>query len=110
MLLLLTACAAEPVGRRCDLGAPPSKDDIVIAGGSLDCVSRLCLGVPGAPPMCTNTCATDDDCPMEPSSPCHGGFTCAPAVRVGTFACAPMCVCKDTLDPGTAQYCEQREQ
>lgn len=107
MLLALAACAPDPVGRRCDVGPAPRPDDIVIATDSLDCLSRLCLGTPGAPPMCSAACATDDDCPAEPSSPCHAGFTCAPAVDTGPFRCQRMCVCKDAVDPVVAQVCDQ---
>ena len=104
-VVALTACEADPVGRRCDLGPKPPANDIVIATGSLDCATRLCLAVPGDDAMCTDTCATDDDCPMSPGSPCTTGFTCAPVLRTGEWSCTPLCVCKDALDPSTAGYC-----
>lgn len=108
MLLVVAACAPEPVGRRCDVGPAPHPGDIVIASDSLDCLSRLCLGTPGASPMCSATCATDDDCVAEANTPCHAGFACAPAVTTGPFACATMCVCRDAIDPGTAQICARQ--
>jgi hypothetical protein len=104
----LAACAADPVGRRCDVGGHAGPDDILIATDSLDCASRLCLGVPDSEPMCTDTCATDDDCPRSPGSPCASGFTCAPVLRTGEWTCTPLCVCKDALDPGIASYCANR--
>ena len=107
LAVLASGCAADPVGRRCDLGTKPGPNDILIATDSLDCASRLCLGVPDQAPMCSDTCATDDDCPMSPGSPCASGFTCAPVLRTGEWSCTPLCVCRDAVDPGTAAYCAE---
>ncbi len=105
-LLVLAGCDPDPVGRRCDLGAPVEPAEVVLASGSLDCTSRLCLhageddGVAAATStgMCTAACATDDDCLADSTTPCEGGFACAPVTSVGPFGCEPVCVCRDDLD------------
>jgi hypothetical protein len=112
------ACQHDPVGVRCDLGTAIRTDDVSLASNSLDCTSRLCLaaGRPGGGDdgadvrtgMCTDACASDDDCPRDPRSPCTSGFACAPVMRTTTFACTPMCVCRDQLDPDTVEYCKTR--
>jgi hypothetical protein len=103
------ACGEEPVGRVCDLGATtPAASEVVIASGSLDCISRTCLRVPltqelppgsefptGTSGLCTAECSSDDECEGVPETPCAGGFTCAVAVSVGPFCCKKFCVCKD---------------
>src|SRR5512140_2764409 len=114
----VAGCAPEPVGRRCDLGTAVPADQVTLASSSLDCVSRLCLVTPspdqqtGDPARqigrCTHACATDDDCPRDPTSTCEVGFACAPAVAVGAFACDSLCVCRDALDPTTIAYCATR--
>ncbi|MEO8701625.1 MAG: hypothetical protein ABI867_16385 [Kofleriaceae bacterium] len=108
-LTTLVACGPEPVGRVCDLGSePPAASEVVVASGSLDCISRTCLRVPltqelppgsefpsGTSGLCTAECSADEDCESVPESPCRGGFTCAVAVSVGPFCCQRFCVCKD---------------
>jgi hypothetical protein len=104
LLLALTACDPEPVGLRCDLGQPAREGETVIASGSLDCTSRLCLRPAGSTTtggdtigMCTDACVSDDDCVGDPTTPCSGGFTCAVPTAVGPFGCQTMCVCRDDL-------------
>jgi hypothetical protein len=113
-LLIAVGCEGEPVGRVCDLGSQtPAASEVVVASGSLDCVTRTCLRVPlGAelPPgseypsgnngLCTAECETADDCDRVPDSPCTGGFTCGVAVTVGPFCCKKFCVCKDYIPNG----------
>jgi hypothetical protein len=115
----LVACAGEPVGRLCDLGAIPADNEIVVASGSLDCVSRTCLRMPltqalpagaefptGATGLCTAECNSDDDCEGSPDSPCTGGFACAVAVDVGPFCCKKFCMCRDYGVPPQPLACD----
>jgi hypothetical protein len=108
LVVCAVACGGEPVGRVCDLGAIPAVSEVVVASGSLDCVSRTCLRMPltkelpagsefpgGANGLCTAECATDDDCERASESPCAGGFACATAVSVGPFCCKKFCMCRD---------------
>jgi hypothetical protein len=98
VLLLVGACAPDPVGRRCDLGRDPASTETVISTGSLDCISRTCLHVAGGQhDLCTAPCESDDDCVGDPSTPCSAGFACATVTAVGPFADEPMCVCRDDL-------------
>ena len=113
-LVLVSACAGDPVGRECDLGTtPPNPGEIVVASPSLDCVTRTCLGVPvtnPSPPkgfmtlpattgLCTAECSTSDDCDRVPESPCISGFTCAipTGLTAGPYCCKKLCVCKDYI-------------
>ena len=97
-IALGTGCEDNPVGRLCDLGsATPQATEVVVASPSLDCVSRTCLRVPPAQPMCTAECSQDDDCDRVPESPCTTGFTCGIAVTAGPFCCRKFCICKDFL-------------
>ncbi len=97
-------CDPEPVGLRCDLGGSAPPGETVIASGSLDCTSRICLRpalstTAGADTigMCTDSCTSDEDCVGDPSTPCTGGFACAVPTAVGPFGCESMCVCRDDL-------------
>lgn len=75
------------VGRVCDLGDIPS-NETVIASPALECESRVCLNVANSqPPMCTAECVDSSDCAEGAESQCTAGFTCAPVVTVGPFAC-----------------------
>jgi hypothetical protein len=118
----MAACGSEQVGRVCDLGAIPAASEIVVASGSLDCVSRTCLRIPlamqlppgseypaGANGLCTAECATDDDCESVPESPCAGGFSCATAVSVGPFRCKKFCMCRDYGIPPEPLACAPGE-
>jgi hypothetical protein len=113
-VIFAIGCGGEPVGRVCDLGTQmPAASEVVLASGSLDCVTRTCLRVPltnelppgssfptGTAGLCTAPCETDDDCESEPGSPCVGGFTCGIPVSVGPFCCQKFCVCKDYVENG----------
>ena len=110
----LLACGAAPVGQKCDLGATSAADTVVIASGSVDCSSRLCLGtLAGAAAasgrslgLCTATCEADADCEAAEGSPCTAGFACAPVTAVGEHACERLCVCRDAIDPGAIASCQ----
>ncbi|HEY4180273.1 MAG TPA: hypothetical protein VGM90_25700 [Kofleriaceae bacterium] len=112
IVLLVSACQADPVGRLCDLGsAAPGPNELTIATPSLDCVSRTCLRTPverelppgSVPPtgntgLCTAACGSDDDCEGVTETPCRTGFVCQIATTVGPFACEKLCVCRDYVN------------
>jgi hypothetical protein len=110
LLLILVACgggkggaidgqqSGGAVGRVCDPGTAPAPNEIILASPSLDCDARLCLAFGSAPPaMCSATCFDATDCQEAPESACTAGFTCAPVVSVGPFACQNVCVCADRV-------------
>jgi hypothetical protein len=85
------------VGRVCDIGSVPS-NETVVSSPALDCESRICLNVANSqPPMCTAECDDSSDCDQAAESQCTAGFTCAPVVTVGPFACRNFCVCSDRV-------------
>ena len=85
------------VGRVCDPGTT-APNETVLASPALDCESRICLAIASStPPMCTATCVDDNDCSEAVESACPVGFTCAPVVSVGPFACENVCVCSDRV-------------
>lgn len=85
------------VGRVCDPGTV-SPNETVVASPALDCESRQCLSIASStPPMCTATCFDATDCAEAAESACPSGFTCAPVVSVGPFACQNVCVCSDRV-------------
>lgn len=89
------------VGRVCDLGSVPA-NETVVASPALDCDSRLCLNIANSqPPMCTAECFDATDCAESAETACTAGFTCAPVVSVGPFACKNLCVCSDRVPPTT---------
>ena len=107
VMMTVTACADNPVGRKCfigDLGGVGSETKVVVASPALECQSRTCLQVPlqnSLPPnseyasLCTATCDSDSDCDRVPESPCQTGFTCGVATVVGPFCCQKLCICRD---------------
>ena len=123
LVACLVACANEPVGRVCDLGATPATNEVVVASPSLDCVSRTCLRMPlaqelpagseypaGPNGLCTAECVSDDDCERSPDSPCAGGFACAVAVSVGPFCCRKFCMCRDYGVPPDPIACDPSDE
>jgi hypothetical protein len=104
---LTFACAENPVGRRCFIGADAGNpQQAIVASPALECPSRRCLLHPQQrdlpeksqyAALCTAECEKDDDCDRVPESPCVTGFTCAIPVVVGPFCCRKMCICKDYL-------------
>lgn len=113
LLVVLVACGgggkggaidgqpAEPfgVGRLCDPGTT-TPNETVIASPSLDCDSRMCLVIANSnPPMCTARCNDASDCEGAIEANCTAGFTCAPVMSVGPFACESVCVCTDRVPP-----------
>jgi hypothetical protein len=87
------------VGRVCDPGTT-TPNETVIASPSLDCDSRMCLSIANSnPPMCTARCRDASDCEGALESACSAGFTCAPVMSVGPFACESVCVCSDRVPP-----------
>ena len=122
------ACGpSQHVGRPCDLGTmPPEGVNGQIATASspaLECPSHICLlpgadrdprspaqltaGVSGTGPLCTASCASNDDCADgeranrdDPADHrCRGGFVCMWPMTVGAFACQKLCVCTDFVTP-----------
>lgn len=88
---------AGEVGRVCDLGSTPPNETVIVSP-SLDCESRVCMNIANSqPPMCTSECVDDSDCAEAAESQCTVGFTCAPVVTVGPFACRKLCVCSDRV-------------
>jgi hypothetical protein len=88
------------VGAPCDLGVPASGGSVTISSPVLECAGGVCMQVTGTAALCTAACRSDDDCRTisSPSSGgCQGGFICASATAVGTYACRPLCICKDSL-------------
>ncbi len=91
------AVPSGPVGLVCDPGMV-SPNETVVASPALDCESRLCLNIASStPPMCTAMCVDATDCSETAESACPSGFTCAPVVSVGPFACQNLCVCSDRV-------------
>jgi hypothetical protein len=83
-------------GRACELA--DQTDPTVVGSPSLDCSSRRCVHVSGfTPDLCTATCNDVHDCINALESSCFAGWTCAPVMSTGPFACQPMCVCSDRV-------------
>ena len=99
---LLGACAENPVGRPCFIGADAgTTNQNVIASPALECSSRTCLHLSTQSStqddLCTASCSSDEDCDKVDESPCTGGFVCAIAVETGPFCCKKFCQCRDYL-------------
>lgn len=98
-----SAGCAQPaaVGAPCDLGIPAAGGSVTISSPVLECAGGVCMQVGDTPALCTAACQSDDDCRTVATSPsgggCKGGFTCASATAVGSYACHPLCVCRDSL-------------
>ncbi len=111
LALLIGACAEPtPVGEKCYLGADVGPNTVMIAGGAVECESRICMSVPRTSqslpdgseygPLCSATCEADSDCVGSGVSPCQTGFSCQVATVTGRFQCTGMCVCNDFLSEG----------
>jgi hypothetical protein len=108
LILVVTGCSDNPVGRICFIGNDAgTQQQNIVASPALECQSRTCLHVAQkGPDLCTGECSSDGDCDKAPESPCNNGFACIVPVTVGPFCCKKMCVCRDYLiipDGGIAE-------
>ena len=94
---LLTGCAQDDVGVRCQIAGTGGDDTEFTRFDrqALECESRVCIhyrnGANG--PRCTIPCEDDSDCPSDTVAGCEGGFKCRYGQVFGAIQCCKFCVC-----------------
>lgn len=114
LLLGVSGCEDQAIGRPCQTLVEASNSQAVFNDQALECPTRLCIKPAyqsGAAPeamtsaFCSTECSKDSDCDdgerRDKGNPndkrCTGGFSCSVPFEVGPLACQKMCVCRDFL-------------
>jgi hypothetical protein len=109
VLGVLGGCSqSASIGSTCTLSTPGTAvDEVTVSTPALECEGRICLQVGSASPLCTGSCASDDDCRnLAPAAgnQCPRGFECRAVSPFGAQPCQRLCVCKDA--PPVAAGCQ----